>query len=745
MQGISTFETRCPGTSQALVLMRQAFSIFIFLMLSPVYSVFAQNGDSLRAIYRSAPNDTSRARLLIEFSEIYYNSRQDTVIPLCEEALRIIDKALPGARPAEKHALLYAKSSAFNNIGFIYSNRGDVNKALDYLNRSLEISKQIHDKQGIAYTLNNLGLIYRNQGNLPKAINCWHETLKIAEEIGDKDGIATALNNLGLIFRNQSDPDKALEYYLKSLAIYREIKDREGEAYAYNNIALIYRNKGNTSKALEFWFKGLRIQEETHDHQAMANSYNNIGYIYMNQGDLLKAKDYFNRSLELQEKLQDKDGMVGSLVNLATAMEKAGHYNEALQYGERSLQLARELGYPENLESVSAVMGRLYAQKGDFKKAFDMQRLNKQMSDSINKESNRRSLIQKNFQYEYEKKVAADSLKSLESRRLFDVQMAHVKGQRSALFVLILLSAVFAAFMYNRFRLTRKQKEIIEAQKTEVEQQRVLADSRRVLAEEQKQIIEEKQKEILDSIHYASRIQKAMLTSEAYIRQHFRAEYFIYYKPKDIVSGDFYWAVAQHKKFYMITADCTGHGVPGAFMSLLNISYLSENILERGFTEPGQILNRQREQIIRALNPGGHENSKDGMDCVLCVYDLENMRLEIAAANNPLWLLRDEKMIEYKPDKMPVGKQEEGAPPFRTQSIALQKGDLIYTFSDGYADQFGGQKNKKFKYRQLMQLLMQNKHMSMEAQRNALAQTMVTWKGETEQVDDMLLIGVRIV
>jgi serine phosphatase RsbU (regulator of sigma subunit) len=227
--------------------------------------------------------------------------------------------------------------------------------------------------------------------------------------------------------------------------------------------------------------------------------------------------------------------------------------------------------------------------------------------------------------------------------------------------------------------------------------------------------------------------------------------FFILYKPKDIVSGDFYYAQAHKPKgsknelFYICTADCTGHGVPGALMSMVGISRLNESIIEKGLIHPNEILDNMRNGIISSLNPeGSEEESKDGMDCVLCVYDFENGTMEFAAANNPLWHVRDGKVTEYKPDKMPVGKYGEEMKPFTLHKIELQKGDIIYTFTDGYADQFGGPKGKKFKYKQLEELLLKNCHLPMDVQKEKLNHEFESWKGNLEQVDDICVIGIKI-
>jgi serine phosphatase RsbU (regulator of sigma subunit) len=227
--------------------------------------------------------------------------------------------------------------------------------------------------------------------------------------------------------------------------------------------------------------------------------------------------------------------------------------------------------------------------------------------------------------------------------------------------------------------------------------------------------------------------------------------FFILYKPKDIVSGDFYHAIAHKPKgspnelFYMCTADCTGHGVPGALMSMVAISHLNESIIEKNLVHPNEILDNMRKGIIASLNPeGSEEESKDGMDCVLCAYDFENMKLEVAAANNPLWLVRNGEMIEYKADKMPVGKYQENVTPFSLQTIPLQKGDIVYTFTDGYADQFGGEKGKKFKYKKLQEKLMEIKDKPMTEQKEVLEKAFEEWRGKLEQVDDVLVIGLKI-
>jgi serine phosphatase RsbU (regulator of sigma subunit) len=260
----------------------------------------------------------------------------------------------------------------------------------------------------------------------------------------------------------------------------------------------------------------------------------------------------------------------------------------------------------------------------------------------------------------------------------------------------------------------------------------------------QNKIIANKNEEIRSSIEYAKGIQQALLTSDEYITINLGKDYFIFYEPKDIVSGDFYWAVAKNNLFYIAIADCTGHGVPGAFMSLLNINFLNEIVIEKGIKQPAFILNEQRKEIIKALNPTGAENSKDGMDAVLMSFNFEKNTLKCACANNPVWIIRNNQLIELKPDKIPVSKHDRDTTSFNQHEFDFITNDCIYAFTDGYIDQFGGEKGKKFMSKQLKELLLSIVHLPMREQKQVLTTTFNTWKGNLEQIDDVCIMGIRI-
>ena len=294
----------------------------------------------------------------------------------------------------------------------------------------------------------------------------------------------------------------------------------------------------------------------------------------------------------------------------------------------------------------------------------------------------------------------------------------------------LLLVLLLALFIFRGYKQKQKANHIITQQKTEVENQ--------------KHLIEEKHKEITDSINYAERIQRSFLATKKLLDDNLN-EYFVYFQPKDVVSGDFYWAAKlSTNNFLLATADSTGHGVPGAIMSILNISSL-EKAVEQGLLEPSEIFNHTRKTIIERLKKDGSEHGgKDGMDCSLISFDFKNCKLTYSAANNPVWIVRDNQILELAPDKMPVGKGERDTILFTQHIIDLQKGDVVYALTDGMPDQFGGPKGKKFMYKKLKELLISLADLPMSEQKEALKSELNNWKGDIEQVDDVCLIGVRI-
>lgn len=313
------------------------------------------------------------------------------------------------------------------------------------------------------------------------------------------------------------------------------------------------------------------------------------------------------------------------------------------------------------------------------------------------------------------------------------LQVDEIRRQRIVITVIAALSLMIVVLLVLAIRSTllrRKSNRLLRDQKLELQVQ--------------KRMVDEKQKEILDSINYARRIQQALLPNDQFMKANL-PEHFVLFIAKDIVAGDFYWASSSPDGFLFITGDCTGHGVPGAFMSLLNISKLNEAINQKRITRPDLVLNYVRSEIIQALNAeGSTEESKDGMDATLCKIDLRNMNLEFASANTSFCIIRNKELLSFKADKIPVGKSHDDLSLFTYNRVALQKGDMIFTYTDGYTSQFGGPKGKKFNQKQLREALLACAELPVNEQKQLLQRRFEDWKGQLEQVDDVLIMGVRV-
>ncbi|MES2836883.1 MAG: tetratricopeptide repeat protein [Bacteroidota bacterium] len=740
--------------------MKSQFLALLFFFLSCLVS--AQSVDSLKIALQNAKDDTTRCSIL---NQLVDAESDDNIWPKYNEQLKqIVDKNLKTEQSSElkKFYLKYYAISLFNkgfienmngnvtqaltyfhksltiqellkdysgaanstnNIGFIYMNMGNYDKALEHYKKSVTIQENINDEQGIANTYNNIGYIYKIQWNISQALHYYQKSLSIREKINDKKGQANSLNNIAVIYESQKETDKALEYYTKSLALREEMKDNKGIATLLNNLGGLSVQINKIDEALSYFERSLTIRNSINDQHGIAQSYSNIGGIYERKGDTKKAIEYYNKSLQIQEKIKDRKGASSSLNNIASALFIENNLPLAEKYALQSFEIANQIKFPEHIKSTSEILSKIYAKKGDYKSALQMQILFKQMDDSISNENNREIILKKGFQYAYDQKTAADSLKAAEHKKLIDAKLQQEKTQRYALYGGLSLVIFFAIFIYNRFKVTIKQKQIIEIQK---------------------QIVEAKNSEINQSIHYAERIQRALMASTELIDSRL-AQNFIYLNPKEAVSGDFYWATnLSNGNFCLVAADSTGHGVPGAIMSILNIACLKEAIT-KGITSADLILNETRNLVIENLkNDGSAEGGKDGMDCSLLSFDLKNNKLEFALSNNPLWLFRNNELIEFNADKMPIGKHVKQNVPFNLQNISLQKGDTIYIFTDGYADQFGGEKGKKFMYKPLKELLLSLQNKAMAEQKQELEKHFLSWKGELEQVDDVCVIGVRV-
>jgi tetratricopeptide (TPR) repeat protein len=768
----------------------------LFLIVSVIINAQEISIDSLKSALKHAKNDTIRINILKELIEAENDDKVWVVYN--DQMLKIGEKGIVKSEPGSILKRFYLKSvaSGLNNIGFLANNHGDISKALTYYQKSLKIQEEIKDKGGIANSTNNIGYIHNSQGDIPKALDYYHKSLRIYEEMlaenknsneipNIKKGIAYSLNNIGQIYLTQGDVAKTLDAYDRALKIREEINDIKGISQSLNNIGIVYFNNGNPScksskeicsqqgrlKALEYYLKSLKLREQINDKRGIAISLSNIGHAYADMGDpdckasmeeclragQNKGMEYFQRSLTILEEIQDKWGIANSLNDIGTILLEQQKVAEAMVYADRCLKTSKELGYPLNIKKASSLLKKIYKEQKKYKEALAMYELEMQMNDSISNEETKKASVKKQFQYQYEKKAAADSIKNVEEQKVKNAQLTAQQAQlkqektkRLALYGGLVLVLIFAGFMFNRYKITQQQRNTIALQKTKVDeayielnqQNEEIAQQRDEIGK-QKQALEAHQKEIIDSITYAKRLQEAILPPKEFITEHF-PENFIVYKPKDLVAGDFYWAESYQDKFLIAAADSTGHGVPGAIVSVVCSNALNRSLKEFALTEPGPLLNKTRELVLETFAKSSSD-VKDGMDISMLCIDKLNNKISWSGANNPLWyLLPNATMLsEIKANKQPIGKSDNPLP-FTTHDIDYVSGTIFYLITDGYSDQFGGPKGKKFKYKSLKDLLVNTAPKGMIKQSEVLETTFAKWKGSLEQVDDVCIIGITV-
>ncbi len=764
--------------------MKSKFHILILISLYFTnHCLVSQNIDSLKLALKKAKHDTTKCSLLNALIEL---EGDETIWSKYNEELKqIADANLKKNSPNSVLGKFYLKKQAevFNNIGYLKHNQGDIKAAIENYRRSLNIQEKINDKVGLAASLNNLGNVYQNQGESDTALVYFIKAIRVTESSKDNRGMAYSYDNIGNVYLYKGLINKALEYFFKSLKLQEKVGDKFGLSNVLNNIGIVYEKQGDQIKALEYYCKGLKINESINNKLGVANSLNNIGVTYQKYGDLKNAIDFENRSLRIYEELANVGGVANTSGNLGLAYSMKGNLETALQfylkalanheelnnkagiastlnyiaglyllkkdtklalkYSQKSLEYSNVLGYPQDIGNAANLLSQIFKLNGNYQKAFQYYELYISMRDSINNQETKKASIKSQLKYDYEKQATADSVKHSELQKVKDAQLLaqsaslkQEKTQRFSLYAGLVLALIFAGFMFNRFKVTQKQKQIIEVKEKQTQQQNEIISL-------QKHIVEEKNKEITDSINYAERIQRTFLATKELLDDNLK-DYFVYFKPKDIVSGDFYWAeTLGNGNFALVTADSTGHGVPGAIMSLLNISSLEKATIIH--TNPAGIINYTRKVIIQRLkHDGSNDGGKDGMDCSIIVFDKKNNKLLIAAANNPVWIIRNTELIEIKPDKMPVGKHDKDQENFTLHTFDIQKNDVIYTLTDGFPDQFGGEKGKKFMSKNLKELLIANSHLPMDKQKILLESTFENWRNGIEQVDDVTLIGIRV-
>jgi serine phosphatase RsbU (regulator of sigma subunit) len=593
---------------------------------------------------------------------------------------------------------------------------GDSKNVASEALKNLKASEKIGYQRGIAYAKLNVAVASFLQSKNESAIEYLSDAYRWFEDNKCEPGYVRSLILKGNIFESYGEYEKSLQLWLEAYNISIDNIDKEAEGESCSQLGLIYYRLSNFSKSLEFFEKGMSIREELGDENGVASSLNRLGMVLRQMKKYEESLVYYFRSLEIRNKNKQSSAIPWTLLGIASTYEDQKEYGEALKYYELGMKSG------DKRCGLQCIMGsgRIYSITGKTLKA--RQRLEKSLA--MAQELKAMSLVAEAYSglsKHYE--MTGDSLKALNYHKLYYKTRESVQSEETR----------------NKLR----NIEIAHAVEKS-EQEKEIYRLRNVELKKAYDIIDENNREITAGINYASRIQKAILPEPDEI-EGLKGNYFILYKPKEIVSGDFFWFNKSGDNLIAAAGDCTGHGVPGALMSMLGISFLDEIVNYRKITESGKILDELRREVQKALGQKGKkQEAKDGMDLSLCVIDKKSNTLQFSGAYNNLYIIRKGKLIEYQADKMPIAVFDQTDICYKTYIIKILPGDLLYMFTDGYADQFGGPNRKKYKYTALKSFLLSIRNLSMQRQQRKLEEEFSKWKGEYPQIDDVLIVGLKL-
>ncbi|PLX18164.1 MAG: hypothetical protein C0597_06430 [Marinilabiliales bacterium] len=583
-----------------------------------------------------------------------------------------------------------------------------------------------------------------------KAVRLANEFLVLAENYDSTYIIEYCYQILGEAYFFQEDYENSLKYFKNFLNAQVEKDNLNGIGKAYNNLGIVYRSMDKYSEAILCYEKSLEINLKLNDINGLSSIYNNLGVLHEHLNLFAQSRDYYNKSLDIELKLGDQEGISTSYLNMGGINLKLRNFQTAVDYCNKSVEICEKFGFKHSLELNYDILYQIYKEKGETDRALVyLEKFYELKNQRINEETSTQ-IAEIELKYQSDKKEQEIKLLQKQKRQK---NIVNIVGF-SILFVFLILG--FILLRINKLKRINnqalrirnaevlQQKEEIEAQRDEIEAQRDEIKRQKDLSELQTNKILKQNKDITDSIEYAKHIQIALFPDKITLQKVLKNG-FCLFKPKDIVSGDFYWVGHTQNKSVIVAADCTGHGVPGAFMSIIGINFLNEIVYDELITAPNEILNELRKKIIKTMVRANRiDESKDGMDVALVTIDYANMKLEYAGAYNHLYYVHDHMLNVIKADRMPVGISEKSIASFTNHTVDIVKGDIFYLFTDGYADQFGGPQRKKFRIGNLRELLLEIHEKEMVEQKRSLFETFINWKGKEPQVDDMLAIGIKI-
>lgn len=699
------------------------FYLFLIIICSGTYG---QNKrlDQIKALEQELENttdDTVKVRLYCDLA-IKYRSFDPQKAE--EKAILAYDAALISG---DKYSISKAIVLFGNNRFYA----GKYDEGLAFIDRAFEIldadTLQIQNNSDrvnlqLAKVFAAYGTGYDFKSDYANSIKYYLKATNIFEHIKAPEGLAVSYNNLGISYLYTDDLDKSEKYFKQSFDIYISLNDTNVAYQCKMNLGIIDYYKENYTQAIQTFIDCAEQMNKIGNIRSAGHCYTNIGEAYKSLNEFDSSLVYLKKGIEVDLQLDDPQGLGADYNIIGTLYQEKGDFELARDYFLKALDIAKQINRKVALRGAYGSLYNLEKLAGNNKQALDYHILYVAYHDSIQTESSTRELGKIEAESEYNKQIA---IQQIENDKKLELEEGKRNKQSIILYFTLGIIGVILFFVYmliKSLKQTKEQKKLVDLAKLE---------------------IEEKNKEMVDSIKYAKRIQLALLKEDdAEIKT--LPNHFVLFQPKDIVSGDFYWTYHIDRYWYVAAVDCTGHGVPGALLTMLGTAYLNEICAGNRILTPAHILDELKQKITKELSQTGVQGeSKDGMDMSLIRLDLDSNEVQWAGANNALYYVNDSGLQELKPDKQPIGYSDNPRP-FTNHITPLKKGDSLYLFSDGYADQFGGEKGKKFKYSNFKKILLETDKAPSEEQRLKLLEVFTNWQGSLEQLDDVCVIGIRV-
>ncbi|WP_375579291.1 tetratricopeptide repeat protein [Marivirga tractuosa] len=751
--------------------MKAFFSILISIFL--IHSLSAQTIDSLKNLLSSEISESEKKNLLIELCEHYRDSNPN--------AMRLYAEELITLSKEDTTSNSYAWAQYY--LGDYYYLVDDFEKTEKYFLTSYEIFQKRENSIGALKSASSLANIYFFRDRYKTALNFAESGLDLAYEVDDK---ATQSNLLALmcdIYTYMERYNLAIQHCVQSLKIKEEMEIKKGKEITLNTIGLIYQELGTYEKAKEYLFDALILAKENGEPYNIATTHSNIGNFYLATGKVENALESFRNAMKIDSASQDKTGLAYSFFDIGKVYKFKGEVDKAMQSFKKSETLAQEINMPELQARIGLEIGEVYFAKSDFQNAIQelknsvtiAQKINSSgiLKDTYQKlskvydkmgDKNNALIYMKLFMLESERKYKEENIRSIaEIEALYKIDkkekeidllkkdnaIKELQADQRSFFIItlsigLLLLIILIIILYNRNKLKNRANKALNQQNIAIQEQKEEIETQKEELAETSNKLSDKNQQITDSITYAKQIQDSLLPQLPTIKE-VLPESFIFFRPRDIVSGDFYWFTQIENKIAFALVDCTGHGVPGAFMTVLANSLLNQIVIETGITSPDLIVSLLDQKIQQNLHQQqlGNANT-DGLDIGLVLLDPKGKKLEYTGAKIPLYIYQNNKLEIIKADRNSVGSTQQSEKSFTKQEISYKEGAMIYMSSDGFQDQFGGKENKKYMKSNFRKLLSRIPEKNIQEQQDLIEEAFIRWRGNNPQTDDILVIGLKL-